>query len=298
MLPFFRFQQSPCICRSININHVQTVFIETCLSASLSLPVFVLPIMSRCQLLRLSCSISTNLNSWTDMHATHTHTHTQTKSVLINIKTQKLYSDIRWKTHPSTHTRTQVQTKLPSFLLTHGFPTPDTLPLSSHLVRTINFISFFSSGGERNKLNLRASYKDGERRKRQEIKKREAEISWQSAFEGHRRVCGAETKKKKKNSLSQFHFTGGPINLCTPTHTYTHMHHSSDKQAHTHTHIHTGCLLWKHLPTYTQWKNKHSKESSNLPANKSLPSQKKKKPLHHFQPPGRPCSGCSTVIKR
>lgn len=226
MLPFFRFQQSPCICRSININHVQTVFIETCLSASLSLPVFVLPIMSRCQLLRLSCSISTNLNSWTDMHATHTHTHTQTKSVLINIKTQKLYSDIRWKTHPSTHTRTQVQTKLPSFLLTHGFPTPDTLPLSSHLVRTINFISFFSSGGgERNKLNLRASHKDGERRKRQEIKKREAEISWQSTFEGHRRVCGAETKKKKKMSFS--------VSLYWWSH----------KSAHTNAYVHTHAPL-------------------------------------------------------
>lgn len=126
MLPFFRFQQSPCICRSININHVQTVFIETCLSASLSLPVFVLPIMSRCQLLRLSCSISTNLNSWTDMHATHTHTHTQTKSVLINIKNTKTVFRHSLKNTPQ-HTHAHTSPNQTSFL-----PSYARLPNSRH----------------------------------------------------------------------------------------------------------------------------------------------------------------------
>lgn len=54
------------------------------------------------------------------------------------------------------------------------------------------------------------------------------------AFSVRRTLRFAEERKH----LSQFHFTGGPINPRTPTHTYV---HASDKQACVHTHTH--CLL-------------------------------------------------------
>ena len=253
MHPVFRCQQSPRICCSMNINHLQTVFIETCLRTSLSLPVFVLPIMSRCQLLNHHKSKLVNGPACNTHTHTHTHTHTQTKRVLINIKNTKTVSRHALKNtlqHTHTHTHESKPNFLPSFLRTAS-QLQTRFPLSSHLVQTINFLSFFSSGeGERNNLNLRG---------KERLKKREAELSWQSVFEGHWGVCGAETKLKKKKNLPQFHFTGGPINLCTPTHTYTHMHHSSDKQAHTHTHTHTHRLF-----TLKTFANLHTMKEQTL----------------------------------
>lgn len=54
-------------------------------------------------------------------------------------------------------------------------------------------------------------------------------------FEGH---WGLLNCKKKKKNLPQFHFSGGPINLRTPTQKHTHTHTKQDKQARTlNTHI-------------------------------------------------------------
>ena len=114
MHPVFRCQQSPRICCSMNINHLQTVFIETCLRTSLSLPVFVLPIMSRCQLLNHHKSKLVNGPACN----THTHTHTQTKRVLINIKNTKTVSRHALKNtlqHTHTHTSPNQTSFLPSY---------------------------------------------------------------------------------------------------------------------------------------------------------------------------------------
>ncbi len=209
----------------MNINHIQAHLFKQALTRLrlISFSAFLSSLFSNYD--QMSAAMAELLNHHKSSHQSLMNgpacTHTVRQKWVDGIKTRNCILTFMWtKKRTHVHTRSTPNRFLPSYARLPN-PAPDTLLLSSHLVWTINFQSFTLLGGGKQFQNfIQANRKERQRRQREREREREWEEEMRAllAFSFWRTLRLAEQKKY----LSQFQFTGGPINPHTPAHTYTH----------------------------------------------------------------------------